>query len=295
MKHRFPPYLIIAFLLGIAISACQRPKNVLDRKKMESLMYDIYVGEALMENDYQTFGSSEKKEAFLRSIFEKHHATQEQWDTSLVYYSDKIDVYLRMNDSVRMRIQRQQKTIEYEQNRIQLLKQEIDRKVSSDSYIPSTYTFAEACIRPGFRFRLDSAGTANLIGGENQFEFSFDVIGIPSSATPTLNALLILEYKDTTIYQANDISHNQPYKSTASKFISNDTLKTISGFVRLKNHPLRFGGVRLYRIHLGPTQFNDTIPGSENAQDSLTNAPLTRPEHDTLINAREKPTANNNL
>lgn len=42
----------------VSISSCQnRPKEVLNRKNMERLLYDVYVAEATMENDYQHFNT----------------------------------------------------------------------------------------------------------------------------------------------------------------------------------------------------------------------------------------------
>jgi hypothetical protein len=56
-----------------------------------------------MENDYQNFNTPEKKEAYINKVFQAHKATQAQWDTSLSWYSDRIDLYLKMNDSVKAR------------------------------------------------------------------------------------------------------------------------------------------------------------------------------------------------
>jgi len=269
--HRFPYLSLI--ILGIAISACQHPKNVLDKKRMENLMYDVYIAEALIDNDYSNFDSPQKKEAFFNSIFEKHHTTQEQWDTSLVYYSDKLDIYLRMNDSVKSRIQQLQKVLEYEQNQKVQLEKNIHRRIKTTTYIPPLYSFAEADIRQGFRFRLDSASVSTQIG-QDHFDFRFDVAGIPPTSHPTLKSVLMLEYKDTTIYQTNNISQNQSYKITASKFIPDDTLKTISGFVQLNNPCENFKGIRLYNIYLGSphTLAEPQNPANGKTQDSIIKA-----------------------
>ncbi|MDR1517058.1 MAG: DUF4296 domain-containing protein [Dysgonamonadaceae bacterium] len=286
MKHRPVPYLPIIIILGIVISACQRPKNVLDKKKMESLMYDVYIAEALMDNDYRNFDSPQKKEAFFNSIFEKHHTTQEQWDTSLVYYSDKIDIYLRMNDSVKARIQRLQKTLANEQNKILQQEKDVYRRTKTTTYIPSTYSFAEADICQGFRFRLDSATTATQIG-QDQFDFGFDVLGIPSTTQSVLKSVLMLEYKDTTIYRTTDISQNQSYNTSASRFIANDTLKTISGFVHLNSQRERFRGIHLYNIRLASRTHAGQNTADENVQDSI-KKPLMRLEKVAKMDTLER-------
>jgi len=94
----YPLLLLAASLL---ITSCFRPKEVLSRKKMERLMYDVYIAEATIENDYQGFDTPEKKEAYINRVFEQHNVSQARWDSSLAWYSDRIDLYLRMNDSVK--------------------------------------------------------------------------------------------------------------------------------------------------------------------------------------------------
>jgi len=50
-------------MMVVLIASCQnRPKEVLNRKQMERVLYDVYVAEATMENDYQNFNTPEKKE-----------------------------------------------------------------------------------------------------------------------------------------------------------------------------------------------------------------------------------------
>ena len=81
---------------------------------MEQVMYEVYVAEATMENDYRNFDTSEKKEAYIDQVFKMNGVTQTQWDTSLSWYSDRIDLYLRMNDSVKSRLKLAQSTLDTE-------------------------------------------------------------------------------------------------------------------------------------------------------------------------------------
>ena len=53
---------------------------------MEEIMYEVYVAEATMENDYRSFDTSEKKEAYIDQMFKMIGVTQSQWDTSLSWY-----------------------------------------------------------------------------------------------------------------------------------------------------------------------------------------------------------------
>jgi hypothetical protein len=158
--------LLVLVILSLLISSCQnRPKEVLNRKKMEQLMYDVYIAEAIMDNDYQDFSEPEKKEAYINKVFAQHNVTQAQWDTSLSWYSDKIDLYLRMNDSVKARLKRAQIEIDSRNAKLSLEKAEPDIQIYSASYIPRTYTFKT----PGTDSRIIPCNTAS----KSFFQFKY--------------------------------------------------------------------------------------------------------------------------
>lgn len=212
-------------------------------------MYDVYIAEAIMENDYQNFDSPEKKEAYIREVFKKHRITQAEWDTSLSWYSDRIDTYLKMNDSVKARLQRTQREIDVRVGAQYAQDQQYNQRIYSLSYIPATFSFANET-RSGFRFRLDSAEISSRIP-ESDFNFSFGVIGIGSSEMPNLKSLLALEYEDTTIYRYSQITENREYSFPASKYILNDTLQSVGGFVQLQDSLRVNRNIQLYTILLG--------------------------------------------
>ncbi len=234
----------------VSISSCQnRPKEVLNRKNMERLLYDVYVAEATMENDYQHFDTPEKKEAYISEVFRMHKVTQAQWDTSLSWYSDRIDLYLKINDSVKARLERARKEIDLkvaQQNK----ERQIDPAFYSASYIPMLYMFSDPDTKNGFSFLLDSAEISAKIT-EEQFTFRFSVIGIPPEFNASLSSVLMLVYADTTLFQSQQIRENGSYKLIASKFTADDTLSQVNGFVHLED-PLGVGSnICLYNISLG--------------------------------------------
>jgi len=250
VKYKIDSYLFLYVLLIMMISSCQnRPKEVLNRKSMEQLMYDVYVAEAILENDYSNFNTPEKKEAYINQVFKAHDVTQMQWDTSLSWYSDRIDLYLKMNDSVKMRIQRERKDIDRQAERLNA-QQVIDPALLSPSYIPHYFSFSMPGATRGFRFRLDSTEIGSRIA-EDHFSFTFSVIGIPPLFISDLSSMLTLVYADTTISQSHIIRENRSYSLTASRFIPGDTLTQINGFVHLQDRYHIASGIHLYNINLG--------------------------------------------
>ncbi len=258
MNRKTAVYFTLFITLGISFICCSRPKEVLSKKSMESLLYDIYIAEAMIDNDFQNFDTPQKKEALISQVFKKHNVTQSQWDSSLAWYSDRADVYLRINDSVKSRLKREQEALQ-----LQISKESSQHIISasrfiSDDYIPQIYSFNEVSSQNGFRFRLDSDYITENIE-QNNIDFSFDAIGIPQHIQPNLVAALILQYKDTTIYKTKAILHNQKYIINGQKYIKynrdtliiNDTIREVIGFVKLQDCLRQFNNIQLYNIFIG--------------------------------------------
>lgn len=242
-------YFFLIILSGEIILSCtNRPKEVLNRKKMEKLMYDIYVAESMIENDYATFDSPEKKEALINEVFRKHGITPSQWDTSLSWYSDHVDIYLKMNDSVKSRLKREQLRIERMISQEYSRDQELNRRNRSRAYIPTSYIFGLTEDGSGFSFwlsksEIDQYASANL-------DFHFEVIGIPAKNLHDIHSMLILEYEDTVIYRSASVSSNTHYSLPISKYIANDTLQSASGFVKMRKNQFVSSFIQLYNIAL---------------------------------------------
>ena len=212
-------------------------------------MYDVYVAESMIENDYATFDTPEKKEALIEEVFRKHGVTEAQWDTSLSWYSDHVDIYLKMNDSVKSRLKREQLRISQLISQKYASEQRLDRRNRSRSYIPSMYAFGAMGEGRGFSFQL---GQSDLTAEyPSNFEFQFDVVGIPQNERPKIKSMLILEYKDTTIYRSAMIVSNTHYSLPISRYIPNDTLHAINGFMRMMTRVDVPNGVQAYNISLG--------------------------------------------
>ncbi len=255
MNHKTIVYLIAFLIFGILFTSCSRPKEVLSRKKMEKLMYDIYIAESIIENDLQNFDSPQKKEALINEVFQKNKITQAQWDSSLTWYSDRIDLYLRINDSVKNRLQREHKLLESQLNNQLLLEQRSAQQQGLSTFIPTNYTFDGTTNQNGFRFRFNSSDIeANM--PQPTSEYTFRVFGITPSPTAVLKSFLMLEYKDTTIYRVNNISENGTYTHTINKYIGNDTIQNMIGFMRLQSRLKENQSIQLYNIKLGNNSDN---------------------------------------
>ena len=218
---------------------------------MEQIMYDVYVAEATMENDYRNFNSSDSKEIYLDQIFKMNGVTQSQWDTSLSWYSDRIDLYLKMNDSVKARLKRVQSGIDLKIAQVNIQNMGIDESVYSASYIPKNFSFISPGIgRNRLRFNLDSTEISEKLT-DSIFFFNYSVVGVKPSLVYSLSSLISLVYSDTTFYHPQEVTENKTYSSLISKYITDDTLKQIFGYIQLENPTGINPNIQLYNISMG--------------------------------------------
>ncbi|GHV20784.1 hypothetical protein FACS189428_0250 [Clostridia bacterium] len=99
MKNNPTIGFILFFLLFTACT--NRPWNVLSEKKMENLLFDLYIAETEIKENSPVFQSdSLRKQQLLHSVFEKHHVSEKRFDTSLVWYNAHLDRYLKINEKL---------------------------------------------------------------------------------------------------------------------------------------------------------------------------------------------------
>jgi hypothetical protein len=73
---------------------------------MEDVLFDLSIAEAEMNDRYMYFGNdSLRRQQWLNSVFEKHRITEADFDTSLVWYNNNMDNFLKVNQRVTDRLQ----------------------------------------------------------------------------------------------------------------------------------------------------------------------------------------------
>lgn len=248
-------YLFLLMLAMMVFSCHNRPSEVLPRKKMENVMYDMYIAEAIIDHDYQNFTLPEKKEALIKHVLEKHKISEARWDTSLSWYSDNIDQYLQINDSVKSRLQREQKVVQ--QLSIQEAAMLDEFNIKPKDYIPRNYHIAGLGCDRGFKFTLDSTQLAERFEDNDTIHFRFKVIGVNPYIASSLKSMLTVKYADTTIYHMSQIEENKSYSFPLLRNIEQDTIVSLDGFVNLSGK-LPLIPLQLYQISLGSIVINDS-------------------------------------
>ncbi len=94
MRRLFP---VIASMMVLA--ACSKtPGYVISEGKMAEIMADLHTGEAVVDANSSTFRKDSVKQAFMQSICMRHGVTTQQLDTSLYWYGQNIQEYIKVYD-----------------------------------------------------------------------------------------------------------------------------------------------------------------------------------------------------
>jgi hypothetical protein len=103
--------------MGIALlaatAACDRtPDYVLKKSDMVDLLVDIHKAEGVIELNRSKYGTDSMRKVMKQSVLLRHGITQEQFDTSLVWYGHNIEKYIEVYDDVIERLEKENSEIE---------------------------------------------------------------------------------------------------------------------------------------------------------------------------------------
>lgn len=74
----------MALLATTLLAACSKvPDGILSEKKMQGVLTDMLLAEAMVNVDYNTYKSDTMKLALYESVFRKHDITQAVYDARL--------------------------------------------------------------------------------------------------------------------------------------------------------------------------------------------------------------------
>jgi hypothetical protein len=111
--RRFTFSILMPLLLVWSLLSCDRtPSGVLSVNEMGDLIVDMQLAEAYIESHMQDFTDDSSKLVVKQSIFKKYGITQQDYDSSLVWYAHNMDSYIKAHDRAVGKLQSmQQKAI----------------------------------------------------------------------------------------------------------------------------------------------------------------------------------------
>ena len=93
MTTRLRIYYIIT-LICMAASCSRVPKHILSERKMRVVLYDMLIGEAMIEIKFDSFRILDDRQAVFDAVFTKHRISQAEYDSSLIWYGKRLDLYM---------------------------------------------------------------------------------------------------------------------------------------------------------------------------------------------------------
>ena len=174
LKQRF---FILSLLFILLFSACGRPSWVLSEEQMEDVLFDIHIADAEISNSYSDFQKEEIRQELYASVYKKHEITQQQFDTSLVWYGQHLKKYFAIYERLGRRYTILSDSINGEISRIK------EQKLLAENNIWkgfNSFLFEASDLMTEKRFLSFSYDSVSL--SKNQtYEFAFAVLGVRDS------------------------------------------------------------------------------------------------------------------
>lgn len=102
--------ILIGMLVLVVVTSCDHtPDYVIKSKEMTRLLVDIHKGEGLIDLSGGQFRTDSMKKSLKQSILLDHGVTQEQFDTSLVWYGHNLEKYIEVYDDVIAQLEKEMK------------------------------------------------------------------------------------------------------------------------------------------------------------------------------------------
>lgn len=102
MKKKVTILMLSAFMATMVGCGRKIPEDIIQPADLENLLYD-YQRTSSMVNSLP-YTENYKKEAYYRYVFEKHHVTEAEFDSSMVWYSRNSDVLAGIYENLQKRL-----------------------------------------------------------------------------------------------------------------------------------------------------------------------------------------------
>ena len=100
------PLLLLLVIASLVLLSCDRtPHGVMSVSDMSDLIVDLQLAEAYIENHPMDFPDDSSKLVIKQSVFKKHGITQQDYDTSLVWYAHNVEDYTKAYDKAIAKLQ----------------------------------------------------------------------------------------------------------------------------------------------------------------------------------------------
>ncbi len=245
----------LIFSLSWLLLSCSSsvPEYVIEKEALESLLVDIHLSEAVIETNNITKVPEKKK--IREAIFLRHGITQEQFDTTLVWYGHHMVEYMEIYERVIERLEAEN------DNAKDLLAQENSRQMSQPGDSVDIWKMQHYHI---FDTRIpDNLLAFEVYPDENferrdYFELRFKVVLLPRQSIDPQVYMVATHLDKSMVFNQLDITEEGWY-SLPLQTDSAHNLRHLQGYILL---PMQAIHERMYidSIALVRRHYNEDIP-----------------------------------
>ena len=243
-------YMVIA--LGV-LSACGKkiPDDIIQPDAMQDLLYDYHLASTMSSS--LPYTESYQKDAYFDYVFQKHHVTEAEFDSSMVWYTRHAEELATIYRSLQERLEREEKQMK---EQVAKRDNQIDVSMSGDTVDVwqdrTLYWLSASSLTNKVVFDLK---TDTTFKPQDAMELQADFHFIPSKATSGKAVMALNFYFDNDSVQGLTRIVTRPGKQRL--YLRPDsafTIQSISGFIYYSNneHPdasLLVDDIRLTRYH----------------------------------------------
>jgi len=210
----------------------------MSKEKMVDVVTDLQLAYELQRTKHSEYRDLEKREMLFNGILEKHGITKGILDSSLVWYSDHSEVYLKVNDSVISRLKAQQS--KYEKQHMLTMKK--GNKGLRQQSVPSSFYLSSE--NPVFWFSLDSLKLKNYTS-YSSLSLNFNFLGLSDKVK--INAALMFEYPDTV--ERKEIQVLKDFNVIENRLFAGRPLKRLTAYIHAESD-IPYFNILIYNIEL---------------------------------------------
>lgn len=255
-------YMVIA--LGV-LSACGKkiPDDIIQPDAMQDLLYDYHLASTMSSS--LPYTESYQKDAYFDYVFQKHHVTEAEFDSSMVWYTRHAEELATIYRNLQERLEREEKQMK---EQVAKRDNQIDVSMSGDTVDVwqdrTLYWLSASSLTNKVVFDLK---TDTTFKSQDAMELQADFHFIPSKATSGKAVMALNFYFDNDSVQGLTRIVTRPGKQRL--YLRPDsafTIQSVSGFIYYSNneHPdasLLVDDIRLtrYHNHEMPQELVDTL------------------------------------
>ncbi|MDR2121180.1 MAG: DUF4296 domain-containing protein [Tannerella sp.] len=240
------------------------PEGIISEKKMKDILVDMQMAEEMTTTDPLVFRDNEEKNALYKSVFRKHHVTEADYDSSLVWYGRHLDAYMRVHKAALAEVQK----------RIDALGDVAPESVSESNRdsldiwnFRRYYELSPRMLDNMIVFDIEPGGGAYSSG--SAFVFGVNVWGITPQMTKPVE-IRLRTVSDDTVYTASRTVYENGYCEMILKVSPVKKTQRVYGYVRPDGKADAYRKIYLDRIRLIKYRYGSPALEEENDKQDMT-------------------------